>query len=69
MCPPLDLALAMRGRAATYLSRLQNGHRDNPSRMFLSRYVLAYSVLGRPLNDGQLARLSSAVLAAPAAAA
>lgn len=64
----LDLALAMNCADATYLSRLENGRRTNPSAAFLRRYVSAYTLLGHPLSDEQRARLVAAVLASPLAA-
>lgn len=53
---------------ATYLSRLENGRRTNPSAAFLRRYVFAYTLLGRPLSDEQRDRLADAVPAVPLAA-
>lgn len=64
----LDLALAMNCVDATYLSRLENGRRTNPSAAFLRRYVFAYTLLGHPLSDEQRSRLVGAVLASPLAA-
>jgi transcriptional regulator with XRE-family HTH domain len=64
----LQLALAMGAGGASYLSKLENGRRVNPGRSFLRRYVAAYALLGRPLNDAQRDLLANAVLARPEAA-
>lgn len=64
----LALALAMNCADATYLSRLENGRRTNPSASFLRRYVFAYTLLGCPLSTEQCARLAAVILAAPLAA-
>lgn len=61
----LDLALAMDCGDATYISRLENGRRTNPTAAFLRRYVFAYTLLGRPLSDDQRRRLADAVLRSP----
>jgi len=63
----LELAFAMGGSTAKYLSQLENGHRTNPGRRFLARYVGAFEALGKPLSAEQRAALSDTTFVTRAA--
>lgn len=64
----LQLAQAMGATSPSYLSKLENGRRTNPSRQFVRNYIAAYTLLGRPLSPEQRAELTGVLLALPEAA-
>jgi transcriptional regulator with XRE-family HTH domain len=63
----LQVSLAMGASSTSYLSKLENGHRTNPGRRFLRRYVAAFALLGHPLDAYEHAALAGALLAELAA--
>ena len=64
----MQVSLAMGAGSTSYLSKVENGQRANPSRRFIARYFAAFELLGRPITLEQRAAITGALWALPAAA-